>query len=278
MLIQLKILKSTLINYIILDTNIKKETWLLVFMDECVKCGISGEVTRLFDAISNEGIVKFCNNCLSGEHIPVLRRPTTLQLKDAEKKPGNTREMLSQMQEQHPIHIKTKKELLERQETTLRDIVERNFESSLPGSQKPRPDLIHNFHWVIMRARRARKVTQKQLAEEIAESEIAIKMAEKGTLPEDDNKIIEKLENYLRINIRKKVPKKEELPKKNLSFDKSTTENLTISDLQEMEKPVEEEILKNDDEPEFIEEDIIEEKNDDDLSDSDMNDLIFGRG
>ena len=38
-------------------------------------------------------------------------------------------------------------------------------------SKKPRADLVDNFHWIIMRARRMKKLTQAQFAKEIGESE-----------------------------------------------------------------------------------------------------------
>ena len=69
--------------------------------------------------------------------------------------------------------------------------------------KKPRPDLVDNFHWLIMIERRKRKLTQEQLAKEIGESETVIKMAEQGFLPEDDYKIITKLESFLGVKIRK---------------------------------------------------------------------------
>ena len=54
-------------------------------MDECFICGITGNKVRLFDAICDNGIFKVCQKCSSNEHIPIVRKPTTFQLKEEEK-------------------------------------------------------------------------------------------------------------------------------------------------------------------------------------------------
>ena len=61
--------------------------------------------------------------------------------------------------------------------------------------------LVRNFHWDMMRARRARHLTQEQLAEAIGESALAIKMAERGMLPREKERLVKKIENYLHIKI-----------------------------------------------------------------------------
>ena len=98
---------------------------------------------------------------------------------------------------------------------------------------KPRPYLVNNFHWVIMRARRAKHISREQFARDLGESETLVKMIEQGVLPEDDNRIINKIEGYLGINLRK--PEFENKTKKReLGFDSVSVGNLTISDLKEM--------------------------------------------
>ena len=54
-------------------------------MDECFFCGVSGEKVRLFQAIGDEGIIFVCENCAYDEDIPIIRKPTTFQLKNSEK-------------------------------------------------------------------------------------------------------------------------------------------------------------------------------------------------
>lgn len=90
-----------------------------------------------------------------------------------------------------------------------------------------------------MRERRAKKITQEQLAKEISESEAAIKMAEQGILPDDGYKLVKKLESFLGISlikseVRKTIPEKQ--PARILKFDSATVQNLVISDLKRMKE------------------------------------------
>lgn len=247
-------------------------------MNECIICEISGTKTRLFDAITNEGITLICEKCSFDEGIPIIKKPTTYQLKESESKttqklsisPTNsfkksptfsneketTTQRLTRISGINPIKKQEKTEQEKKQETTLKDILEKNI-SKKPIQLKPRKNLIDNFHWIIMRARRKKYLTQEQLAKEIAESETAIKMAEKGILPEDDHKLLNKLENYLKIKLNKN--KTSELTKPNqisdsiqsparaIDFDPVTVKNITISDLKEIKKQklIQEQLEKN---------------------------------
>ncbi len=204
-------------------------------MDECFNCGAPASRVRLFDAISDEGVVKICERCSREEHIPIVRRPTTFQLKEADRKQSFYERASLASGKSFEKDAPEKKE----QEMTLREIVDRNYEQRISKDTAPRPEMINNFHWIIMRARRMKKLTQEQLAKEISESEAAIKMAEKGILPEDDYRLVNKLESYLGIRIIRPEFAKEinppQIPRR-LSFDMDEAKELTIADLQEMRK------------------------------------------
>jgi ribosome-binding protein aMBF1 (putative translation factor) len=213
---------------------------------ECSVCGVSREKVRLLDAISSEGIVKICEACSKAEDMPILRRPTTFQLKESEKKPSGIYDMLSSVRRQ-------KKESLEefgkkyekiKTETTLKEIVDKKYEMMVSEEKKPRPELVDNFHWIVMRARRLKKLTQEQLAKEISESIAAIKMAEQGILPEDDYRLVNKIEGFLGINLVKDVSKipefsHEKSPARIIKFDTKTMKDLTISDLKGIKEQTE---------------------------------------
>lgn len=64
-------------------------------------------------------------------------------------------------------------------------------------------DLIPNFNWEISKVRRARNLTRKQLANAIGFSEEDIKIAENGGLPQDNFFLINKLESFLKISLRR---------------------------------------------------------------------------
>ena len=128
---------------------------------------------------------------------------------------------------------------LQKEEVSLKNIVEKNFEKNFSKEKRYRPDLIDNFHWVIMRVRRMKKITQEQLAKEISEPITAIKLAEEGILPNDDNKLVKKLENFLGITLIKEesiVPETEVTSVKVLKFEPNEAKNLTIADLKKMKE------------------------------------------
>src|SRR3989344_3577946 len=65
-------------------------------MAECFKCGKSSEEVKLLDAIFNDELVKICEECSLSEDIPIIRRPTTSQLKESERS-YSVRERLRRM-------------------------------------------------------------------------------------------------------------------------------------------------------------------------------------
>lgn len=214
----------------------------------CYVCGISEQKTMLFDALSSKekGIIKLCENCSKREEFPIIKKPTIEQLKEAEKKPKYFELINPEKRQEY------KKELVR---AIPIGITEKSYNAPLPQQKNPKTNLVDNFHWIIMIARRKRKLTQQQLAKEIGESEIVIKMAERGILPEENSTLINKLESFLGIKIRKeadieskkyatpKIQESEPVEHKKLSilkFDPHTIQNLTIRDLREGNLKIEE--------------------------------------
>ena len=212
----------------------------MIIMAECFKCGVSDKKAQLFDVITKEGIVKMCDRCSRLEDSPILRKPTIFQLKELERRP-TVYERLARAAGLDPKEKKVEKtESLLKQETTLRAIVDKNYQEKVKQEAKPRPDLIDNFHWMIMRTRRSKHITQKQLAEAIGEAEAAIKMAEEGVLPEN-NYLLNKIQNYLGINLFKdgnKIIAENPAPVTTppIIFDRKNPNNLTISDLKKIKE------------------------------------------
>lgn len=280
-------------------TNLKKEFLLMFLMVECFKCGIQGGKALLFEVISGKGIVSICNNCYRKENLPLVKKPTEFRLNDFEKKESVYEKInrVAGVNAERKKVFEKNKYLFQKKDEDLRKIVNENFLSTIRKEAKPREDLINNFHWVIMRARRSKHMTQKQVAEIITEPELAIKMAEQGVLGEHSDALIKKLENYLRINLRKGqsfIPKQEDR-KKEVSFDVMRESDLTISDIKEMEemskppfwkrwgrkktdssseeKKLEEDKASND----AIEDEFVFDETKRELSSEDVDDLIFGR-
>lgn len=214
---------------------------------ECSKCGAVN--VRLFDVITGEGIIKLCQYCLSEEDAPVVKKPTVSQFQSVNKEPS-VYERLSKSAgldaSEHKKHIfgSEQQKQLKEQEGTLRDLVDRRYDRSPKEKPKKRDDLIDNFHWIVMRARRNKKMTMTQFAKAIGESERMVKMIEQGILPEGggDYGLIRKIEAILSINLVKPefLPKLDH--KKQLGFDEFSSKSLTIADLHEMKKETNENV------------------------------------
>ena len=54
-------------------------------MEKCFRCEKSGKEVRLHDAIYENDIVKICDRCAVIERVPVIRKPSTSQLKESER-------------------------------------------------------------------------------------------------------------------------------------------------------------------------------------------------
>ena len=114
-------LKNTLNKYILAHGNIKKPLSCLFSM-ECSACNMQFSENMLFDAISSKEIVKICESCLRKENLTIMKRPTTSQLKDAEKivpyykRVGDFRE---------------RKIVQDKVETSLKQVVNKNYEKNI---------------------------------------------------------------------------------------------------------------------------------------------------
>tara|TARA_Y100000310_G_scaffold343979_1_gene454338 strand:- start:1481 stop:2692 length:1212 start_codon:yes stop_codon:yes gene_type:complete len=177
-------------------------------MENCFRCEKTDKEIRLLDAIYENDIVKICDKCAIIEGIPVIKKPSTSQLRDSERF-SPVYERLNR--------ISGLKNQEEKHESVLNQLknIEEHPELTAPEEKRPF-SLIENFHWQVMRARRNRGLSQKQLGWAIGESEMAIKMIEKSELPEDAEKLIRKLEQFFQIKLRERTEaeiREEELKK-----------------------------------------------------------------
>jgi ribosome-binding protein aMBF1 (putative translation factor) len=229
-------------------------------MEQCCKCGATRDKVKLFDAISDEDrcIVKICENCAKKEDLPIIKKPTDFQLKESERR-HTVYERLSKAagldKDRLPTRIQPEISSFTR-ERSLREIVDKNFVKRVPDRRMDYPDLIDNFHWVIMRMRRSRKLTQEQLAERIKESESTVSMAEVGKLPVRYDELIHKFELFFGIKLFKGGTESNQFQsERNVSefkiasgdkikFNDETSRNITISDLKKMKEKKEAEIFE----------------------------------
>jgi ribosome-binding protein aMBF1 (putative translation factor) len=216
-------------------------------MTECFKCGASGTNILFFDVVNRAGVVKLCEKCLKEEMLPVVRKPSSYDFKERDSK-QSVYERLSKLaglnSKEHKKNTFEEREKqrgnLRGQEITLKQIVERNLKLNTSPSQEQKGDLIPNFHWTIMRARRARKLTQDQLAKEINESPSVISSLEIGNIPDNCRQVINKLESFFSIRLWKDAsmrtaPVKVDLSK-GLKLDPLTTRHVTIGEIKKFKE------------------------------------------
>lgn len=229
---------------------------------ECFRCERDGKEARLLDAIYENDVVKICERCAVVESIPIIRKPTTSQLKEAEKSFTVNQRLKKLAGLEKPE---------ERHETILDQIRKLDEAPELETAEKNPFNLIDNFHWHVQRARRNRGLSQKQLAWALGESETAIKMLEKAELPEEPEKLIRKLEQFFQIRVKERTEeeleeeRKREREKEKFKIPKvEKTEETVERELEPTEEPImpiisepevdELEIITTEERPEIIEE------------------------
>ena len=91
-------------------------------------------------------------------------------------------------------------------------------------------ELKENFHWEISKTRRLKNISRARLAEAIGETEERIKIVEQGGLPEDNFFLINKIQNYLGINLRRDGKVMTDSPRAMLGSD------VTLAQLQKVQE------------------------------------------
>lgn len=216
-------------------------------MGECFKCRVEGERIKLFEVISSKGIIKICEKCFSKENLPLIKK-SSFELEESPKKI---------------------------------DLKNLSLQSKKP-EENTKSWLVDNFHWVIMRKRRSKHITQIQLAKAIDESEATIKDVEKGIIQKYNFKLINKLENYFDIKLTKinnpsspaAIEKTQETPAK---IHSRVNQEITISDLQKIKQEKDAKEF-TEDIPEIKELETDQKKeNEKELTQEEINKLIFGK-
>jgi ribosome-binding protein aMBF1 (putative translation factor) len=213
-------------------------------MEVCAICEREVSPENLKEVISGKGITKVCNHCYS-EDMPLFNKPTDENFESIYKRKTVYNRLSDSAGLNSEDHRRRVYEFNNRKiskDESLRRIANRNYEMDARKSPK-NEGLVDNFHWIITRARRLKKLSQSQFALEIGEPESAIAMAEKGFIPVGSNILVQKIENSLRIRISKKIPDKEMSPfekiqreyldkiKNEGNFDPFITKDITVSDL-----------------------------------------------
>jgi len=205
-------------------------------MNKCDFCGATEEQTFLYEGVSKSGLVHVCRKCSFKTDLPLIEK------KDLSKIDFNTREKVKERllklsnikkenyNPENPLTPRARN--LNVADANLRKIVEENFKKNLPAETKTYNDLVPNFHWLIMRVRRIKKIPKEQFSQDIHEPIVAIESLERGILPNDYGHLIRKVENYLGISLFKDKAVKFDASK--LLLESKIARNISVSDFQKV--------------------------------------------
>ncbi len=260
-------------------------------MAKCYLCGIESGEVLLYEGIHKKfGIVNICNKCYAKNIIPLIEKKEINM--DEINKRVSVRERLSRM-----AHVDVKREevkeiKISNDDVHLKDLVEKNFKKDIEIGPRHFNDLVDNFNWVVMRKRRNMKLTRSELADAVMEQPIVIESLEGGNLPKDYVLLIKKIENYLGIRLLKKSG---EVKPEEILVESRIPSGILIEDLKKKteekkrwlfgrqkkeELHNEEEVLEPEasiENNETPQEENLENKSLDELSDEEINDLIWGK-
>ena len=192
-------------------------------MNVCFKC--ERETDKLIDSITPEGIVGLCKDC--ADDALILEKPNKIIIEKEE----TFRERINSFEKNV---VNQNKEI--EQDTELKKIVAKNIEKDL-NEEIEEGMLVRNFHWIVMRARRLKKLTSNELAKKISAPKELIEFIEKGKVSKNSVDLIRKLELFFNIELfTQEARKKLVRPFSKIGFDPIFSKSLTIDDLMKMKK------------------------------------------
>jgi len=149
----------------------------------------------LYNAISDNKIIKICETCSRIEGIPIVKKPTQDQLERANQRYTVHERMMkmSGLDKLNPV-------------SHDHEIAQRHLAKiKIPEKKQFSDILVPNYDWNIMMARRRRKMTINQLAELTKIPVAEINSMEKGILPKNFEKIARAIESMLNISLLKET-------------------------------------------------------------------------
>ena len=197
--------------------------------EACSLCG--RENFKLLNAIVDKEIKRICDVCASvDDSIIVIAKPTEQQLREAEKSftvYERLRRMAGLKLHEDELQSRDASRRREAQVNLAKLAAIRDDEGFMKRQEERRQhNLADDFNEQIQNARNLKGLTQKQLADALVESEDTVMMLERGIIPSDSENTIKKIEQYLRLDLRKKPEEKR--------FVDFKSPNITIGDLQRM--------------------------------------------
>jgi len=204
----------------------------------CAICKQTSDEVKLFEGILKTEMVNICKECAESEGVPIIQKPSESQLNKADER-YTVRERMEVMS-----GMRDTTEISQDQTITQGNLAKLR----IPPKKQTHEDVLDNYFWTLNIARRRKKLTTNQLANQTQIDIKTIQAIEKGKIPEDFETIFAKLELYLDIKLLKNH-------KQQTSFTRTKDEE------QEILKKVQEKMgLPNLDEPKNNKKDIEHKK------------------
>lgn len=163
---------------------------------ECKICGKTHEETELSNGIFEGRIEPVCANCARLEGIPLVKKPNPDSFEE-KRENLSVRERMERMNQQ-------KKPIQKEHFIAHKNLAKLHF----PTKREDHPELIENYDWILKTARRRKKLSQTQVAEELIIPLQVIMDLESGKIAKDFMNYLDKLETFLGIRIRKRAKEK----------------------------------------------------------------------
>jgi len=181
------------------------------------------------EAIEEGRIVKVSESYAQKERLPILRKPSVGQMqKTYSQLPPKTKE--SDYEKQLEMNLKIRKEM-----------------EKPPSWQEKQvlSSLIDNFNWHILKERKRKGLTRKQLARLIGIPENNLRIIEYGRLPSNDFVLIHKIQEALEINLRKGKTEAEKSLDKVIAKIKEDSARATLKEIDPNKKNEKEPLTGN---------------------------------
>lgn len=165
-------------------------------MARCTICKKDSDQIKLYSGILDADMVMICEECAGSEGIPIIKKPSELQLDKADER-YSVRERMERMSGMHDS------------EDSNRVITQGNLAKlRMPPKKQYHEDVLDNYYWTLNIARRRAKLSIKQLSELIKIDTNILQSIEKGKIPENLRETFLKLEAFLGIKLLKNHEKK----------------------------------------------------------------------
>lgn len=233
----------------------------------CAICKQTSDETKLFEGIFKSEMINICKECAESEGIPIIQKPSETQLNKANER-YTVRERMEIMS-----GMRDTTEISKDQTITQGNLAKLR----IPPKKQYHEDILDNYYWTLNIARRRKKLTINQLAEQTQIDSQTIKEIEKGKIPEDFETIFAKLELFLDVKLLKNHKAKTHFirPTKN-ETDKILKEVQEKMGLPNLDKPKnkEKELKNKKEQLEKLSKGEIDFSRKEDISNVTLNDLV----